>query len=308
MNSTTVHQNGSVLIVDDIRDVRLTLQGLLGDEGYHVCVASNRFEALEMIETRDIKVAVLDVRLDETNSDNQEGLVLMREIKEKFPAIAVIVLTGYADIKMVREALQPRQDGHSLAFSFLEKTEISQLVNTVRRAFEHFARQPIHLVKEMVYQGENEVVEFKSSIRWNYKQKAATKDVQEAVAIAIAGMLNNQGGTILIGVTDEREIIGIEKDIETLNKKNLDGFELFLRDIIRNNLGIEHATQIRVEFVEIERKTVCIAKISRSPEPVFFSLGTDSKFWVRMGNSTRNLDVKATMKYIENHWTKSEKP
>jgi predicted HTH transcriptional regulator len=110
----------------------------------------------------------------------------------------------------------------------------------------------------LIDQGENELVEFKSSIRWNYKERAATKDIQEAIAVAIAGMLNNNGGTIFIGVTDDKEIIGIEKDVETLNKKNLDGFELFLRDIIRTNLGIEHGTQIGVEFLSIQGKTISI--------------------------------------------------
>lgn len=128
-----------VLVVDDLSDVRATLSGLLPDEGYDVHAVSDRVEALRALDTTRFHVAVLGVRLDECDEDNQQGLLLMHEIKEKHPCIAIIILTGYADVKMVREALGPDSKGISPAFGFLEKSEIDRLPECVSRAFGRMA-------------------------------------------------------------------------------------------------------------------------------------------------------------------------
>jgi CheY-like chemotaxis protein len=124
-----------VIVVDDLPDVRATLSGLLSDEGYDVRSVSSRTEALRVLETERFHIAVLDVRLDESGEDNREGLQLMYEMRQRDPSIAVIILTAYADIKMVQETLQTDSNGISPAFGFLQKTEMDQLPQYVRRAF-----------------------------------------------------------------------------------------------------------------------------------------------------------------------------
>jgi CheY-like chemotaxis protein len=88
------------------------------------------------LETEHFHVALLDVRLDESDEDNQEGLDLMREIKKRDPATAVIILTGYATVRMVQDALQPSGNGVAQAFAFLEKDrEMNRVGEYVKRAF-----------------------------------------------------------------------------------------------------------------------------------------------------------------------------
>jgi CheY-like chemotaxis protein len=127
---------GRILVVDDRADWRKTLSGILLDEGYDVRVAESRQEALHLVNTERFHLAVLDVRLDETDETNREGLELMRQIKAQDPTILVIILTGYADVDMVQEALRPQQTGLSLAYSFVEKPNTHELIEFVRRAFE----------------------------------------------------------------------------------------------------------------------------------------------------------------------------
>lgn len=122
-------------MVDDLPDVRATLSGLLSDEGYDVRSASSMGEALEMLAAEHFHVAVLDVRLDDTDEANKDGLLLMHEVKAKYPTIAVIILTGFADVKMVQEALQPNSEGIAPAFAFLEKADVDRLSEYVERAF-----------------------------------------------------------------------------------------------------------------------------------------------------------------------------
>lgn len=126
---------GCILVVDDLPDPRSTVQGILEDAGYVVRSAANKEEALRTITAERIHVAILDVRLDEWDEKNKDGLDLMHEINSIDPAIAIIILTGYADVKMVQEALQPDSEGNRPAFGFLNKSEMDQLVDYVQRAF-----------------------------------------------------------------------------------------------------------------------------------------------------------------------------
>ena len=120
-------KRAKILVVDDLPDVRATISGLLSDAGFDVTSASSKKDALQILRTDQFNAAVLDIRLDDTDEDNKDGLVLMHEIKNHHPRTATIILTGYADVKMVREALQPDQDGNSPAFGFLEKIRIRSI-------------------------------------------------------------------------------------------------------------------------------------------------------------------------------------
>ncbi len=297
---------GRVLVVDDLPDMRATLSGLLQDEGYDVRSASSRAEALQMLDAGRFHVAVLDVRLDEADEDNRDGLLLMHEIKEKHPATATIILTGYADVEMVQEALQPNREGISLASGFLQKSEMDQLPEYVQRAFERAVIGHTLNVRDLIAQSENSRIEFKSSIRWDFAKKATNKNLQETIAVAIAGMLNGQGGILLIGVADDGTLLGIEKDLQTLSKRNTDGFQLALTDIVQAHLGLECMVCIHPRFERIDDKQICVVLIEKSPKPVFCAQGNAYNFWLRAGNSTRRLDVKAAMDYIQRHWKESE--
>ncbi len=131
---------GRVLLVDDLPDMRTTLSGLLSDRGYLVRTASSRFEALQLLEAERFHVAVLDVRLDDTDEDNQDGITLMHDINGIDPTVAVIILTGYATVGMVQEALQPDSNGFAPAYSFLQKSEIMRLPEQVKGAFDNALR------------------------------------------------------------------------------------------------------------------------------------------------------------------------
>jgi CheY-like chemotaxis protein len=127
---------GRILVVDDLPDWRATLSGILLDEGYEVRAAGDRQEALRLLEAERFHLAVLDVRLDEADEDNREGLELMRQIKAYDPTTAVIILTGYADVRMVQDALRPQANGLPFAYSFVEKPNSQELIEFVRRAFQ----------------------------------------------------------------------------------------------------------------------------------------------------------------------------
>ncbi|MBI1876767.1 MAG: hypothetical protein HYR94_00750, partial [Chloroflexi bacterium] len=75
--------------------------------------------------------------LDESDEGNREGLELMRQIRAYDPTTLVIILTGYADVGMVQEALRPESNGLSFAYSFVEKSNSEELLGFVESAFQY---------------------------------------------------------------------------------------------------------------------------------------------------------------------------
>ncbi|MHA1758017.1 MAG: AlbA family DNA-binding domain-containing protein, partial [Promethearchaeota archaeon] len=90
--------------------------------------------------------------------------------------------------------------------------------------------------------------------------------------------------------------------INTLRKKNNDGFELLLNNLISEYMGAEFSPFIHVKFEKYEDKTVCIIEIERSSQPIFVKKRNNKEFYIRQGNSTRLLDSEETHNYIDIHW------
>ena len=158
-------------------------------------------------------------------------------------------------------------------------------------------------IDDLIAQGESKTVEYKASMRWDYDAGNVSKVVQHSVAKTLAAFLNTTGGTLLIGVHDDGEILGLEKDFATLGKKqDRDGFELAFKSLLSSYLGAATSASVELSFAEEDGKVVAVASCERYPEPVFVTDGADVKFFIRDGNSSRHLNVLETNKYIGNHW------
>jgi CheY-like chemotaxis protein len=120
-----------ILVVDDLADWRNTLNGLLADEGYAVRVAGSSDEALQLFGRDQFDLALIDVRLDETDDNNTEGLSLAREIRKRWPNTKVVIITGYGTQSIVERAMRPTQ-GHKLAENYIQKDGIYELAGIVR--------------------------------------------------------------------------------------------------------------------------------------------------------------------------------
>jgi hypothetical protein len=158
---------------------------------------------------------------------------------------------------------------------------------------------------EIIRTGETSRVEFKCSLRFDLTQKKVNKDLTQVVAKTIAGFANSQGGTLLIGVSDDGQVVGIEHDIETLPKRSLDGFELALRTAVGKFLGVDVSAEVSVQFAVVAGKQLAEVVCQRHAEPVFLKDGDQYTFYVRDGNSTRPLNVVEQHKYIRRHYTSS---
>ena len=140
-------------------------------------------------------------------------------------------------------------------------------------------------VEDLLKLQESKTLEFKSSLRWSLKEdRKDDKHVTHAALKTIAAFLNTEGGDLLIGVDDDRKVLGIEHD----RLDNDDKFMRHLAQVVRNGLGDRVGTCIDPRTQVVEGKTVCLVSCQRSPEPVYLrwkglEKAPEGDFYVRSG-------------------------
>ncbi len=175
---------------------------------------------------------------------------------------------------------------------------LSRRNRTISRLSEELGRDLSSLIRK----GESELVEFKTSARWDLKKGAGNKTLEDSVVRTIAGFMNHRGGTLLLGVSDEGSILGLDKDYETLRRKDRDGFERFLMGIVHKRLGGDVSALVHPVFHDLEDKEVCRIIVEPCHRPVYMRQGDRVSYYVRMGNGTRALDVEEAVKHISERW------
>jgi len=158
-------------------------------------------------------------------------------------------------------------------------------------------------ILQLIELGENNWVEFKSSMKYDYFKKIPNKNLEQVIAKTIVSFMNAKGGKLIIGVDDEGKIMGIENDFKTLKHQNKDGFEQNIFRIISTYIGQEFCYKVQVLFYQINEKEVCLVIVEPSKKPTYVADGKNTTFYVRTGNATYPLTVKETVKYLENRKT-----
>ena len=177
-------------------------------------------------------------------------------------------------------------------------------------------------LNSLIQQGENPYIEFKLSALWSSK---FTKEDIEAyrpqstelrsygknfskiiVSKTIAGFLNTDGGTLIIGIkenkdTNDDEIIGIEPEFSHLKDPCEDGYRRMLIDIIKDYFSSDifnHLNQyINISFENINDALVCGVVVSKADRKVFIKLKNTEHFYIRIDASTRELHGEEIVDY-----------
>ena len=159
-------------------------------------------------------------------------------------------------------------------------------------------------LSQLIANGEDQNTEFKSTLSWNIDAQMKDKKIEKAVLKTIAGFNNKDGGVLLIGVTDEKDIIGLSYDYINAKLKNKDKLELHIRNLIRDNFIVETGNAylsrtIQIKFVECKKNEVCVINVLRGEKPIYTK---DNKFYIRDGNQTIELNLNEIHEYIKNNF------
>ncbi len=126
-SSTRTQTPHTLLVVDDERSLRFTIGEWARDMGFTPFEAASGSEALERLREQSIDVALLDLRLT-----NEDGMDVLKKLREEDNSLPVIVLTGHGSVE---HAVQATKLG---AYDFMQKPpDLDHLGVVVKRAIEH---------------------------------------------------------------------------------------------------------------------------------------------------------------------------
>ncbi len=195
---------------------------------------------------------------------------------------------------------------------FLERRR-QLLANVIRAGYEKLAQgtdpfEPIEApiepptVAELIAAGESETVEFKSSLYHTHKPEVPEKVIIGAAVKTVAAFLNTNGGTLAIGIADDGTVLGVADDL-TLKSFDLDRYENALRTVLANAVGSVPASRCRTRFERVDGDEVCLVDVEAGSKPTYADSDKGKGvFFIRAGNTTRQLDTKETVDYIADRW------
>ena len=154
----------------------------------------------------------------------------------------------------------------------------------------------------LIAKGESSDLEFKSSFRWDLKENKVNRALENVILKTLAGYMNGNGGTLLIGVADDGAIVGLENDYKTLKKPDRDGFEQALMTSVATQLGGDACRSVQAVFQSVEQKDVCRVIAAPAHRPIYLRAGETPKLYVRTGVSTRELNVQEAVNYMDARW------
>ncbi|MFC1850014.1 response regulator [candidate division CSSED10-310 bacterium] len=114
----------AILIIDDEELIRASLRLILEKQGYEVKTAKDALSGLELLHHHPFKAVLLDIRMP-----GKDGCIMLKEIRQAFPEIRVILITGYGN-----HAVEDACRSHG-AFNFLHKpVKIDELLQKIKQA------------------------------------------------------------------------------------------------------------------------------------------------------------------------------
>jgi two-component system NtrC family response regulator len=121
----------TILIVDDEKNMLISLKAILQDENYAVTACGSGEEGLKALESRKFDVLITDLKMN-----GMTGLELMEVAQQKYPAMPVILMTAYATPKSAVEAIKAG------AFDYIPKPfDPEEIIFSIRKATEFIAIQ-----------------------------------------------------------------------------------------------------------------------------------------------------------------------
>lgn len=151
-------------------------------------------------------------------------------------------------------------------------------------------------ILELISQGESLKLEFKQTfskdVDTNIKEKE--KIIRESSLKNIVAFLNAEGGTLLIGVSDKGEIIGIEQDYYI----NDDKYCLNFSEHFNTHIGEDKCALVNWKIVTVLNRKLLMVTCKKSSKAVFL----DKKFMVKENPSVRQLEGEKMLEYIREHF------
>lgn len=159
--------SADILIIDDESDIRNLIQGILEDEGYYTREAENDEKAYSAIAKKTPDLIILDIWLQGSRDD---GMDILRHLKEEHPLVPVIMISGHGTIETAVNAIKIG------AYDFIEKPfKSDRLLLMIERALDNAKLRKENIRLKEKAEGPSELIGDSSAM-------TALRQVMERVA------------------------------------------------------------------------------------------------------------------------------
>ena len=152
-------------------------------------------------------------------------------------------------------------------------------------------------VLRLIAEGESASVEFKQTLRFNLKAGKNGREIEHASLKTVAGFMNSEGGTLLVGVADNGAVTGFDED----KFENADKALLHFNNLVNQCIGTEFARYLDTAVIEVQGREVLRVHCIPAKAPAFLRDGKTEEFYVRSGPASRQLSLVQFYEWLKKH-------
>lgn len=154
-------------------------------------------------------------------------------------------------------------------------------------------------IRNIARQGESKCIEFKETLSLDVKKQTKEKYIELSALKTIVAFLNTEGGVLLVGVSDDGKIPGIDIEIDKFHKGNTDKFLIHFKNSLQTRIGEEFYPYMEYKLVPVSESRVLKVICKESKSPCYLD---NAEFYVRTNPATDKLEGPKLVQYIKNHF------
>jgi DNA-binding response OmpR family regulator len=276
-----------ILWADDQPDVQFTLATLLANISRDIVHVRDGNAAIDQLNGGAFDILILDLKMP---PGQWGGLWLLREMRRLNLEIPTLVLSGEGTQTETIKAL--REGACDYVTKERAETELLQRLNEVLEKEGPSAR-----LRRLIAIGESPHFECKETLRWNVNATKMDKNIEHAAAKTLAAFMNTAGGTLVVGVKDSGDVVGLGQD----KFADRDAVLRHLDNVINTFLGNSSAPLAFARFVTLEAKEVLQIDCKLAESPVYLTTlaSGEIEFYIRRQASSVKLKLDEAVAYIK---------
>lgn len=266
---------------------------------YHDAILELEFDYLRRLLDQRIAIVSEVFFNDKPRTDRDADFFLndLERIHEIRSAVSRKSLIFWLKVPEHSRVLKEYDRGAtSIYASMKNKIRIAILFN--RRKYPEL---PDRTISELLADDEGQHLEFKSTFQWDIKKQTKNPDLKLEVVQAIAAFNNTDGGHVVIGIGDDKNIHGLEDDYELVHKRQ-DGFGILVAQELENRIKKGFASKLKFDYPKVDDKEVCIIKVTIGDEAAWVKDDSEEAFYIRDQKRTITLKQRDASDYILKKW------
>ena len=198
----------TVLFVDDEVNILHSLKRLLRKEAYRILTATSGADGLEILKENDIHLVVTDQRMP-----GLSGTEFLAKVKEKYPEVIRIVLSGYTEVDSITESINK---GHIYKF-MLKPWNDQNLKLEIKQALEQYDLMQVNkTLHEKLIEKNTELKKINENLEVLVKERTKDFEIQNQ-ALELSRAILEDLPIPIMGISSEMNIVLINRKVEALS-------------------------------------------------------------------------------------------